>query len=639
MAFITLKDVHKTYGEQHLLRGIDLVISETDCVGLLGPNGCGKSTLLRILAGDEELDEGIRTEKRGLRLGFLPQDPEVDSSLTVRQVVEQGLARRKVVLQELDVIHEKMAEPDCDMERLESLMKQQSRLDTELEQLGGHDVEHRIEAMIHDVGLPDPDAPCEGMSGGERRRAALARLLLSSPEILLLDEPTNHLDADVTAWLEDYLRATKTALVVVTHDRYFLDRVVDRIVEVDQGALHDYDCSYGNFLIQRAERLVREKKTEATRLNLLRRETEWMRSSPPARTSKSKSRIQGYQKLSEAAPEARAAELAFEIPIEQRLGDRVVEMRGITKSYGDNHVLKGLDLEVQKGDRIGIVGPNGAGKSTTIKIAMGLLEPDAGTVKVGKTVKFSYIDQARADLDPTKLVIDEVGRDNNYVIIGDRTLRIESYLEQFLFPTKLQRSRVGDLSGGERNRVLIAKLLAKAGNVVVLDEPTNDLDLMTLRVLEEALIAFPGCVLVVSHDRYFLDRVATRILYISEDGTHRIHEGDISSLFEKIRVEAGQKAQLAKAAQQKQVKSGRVQLVEPTKQRKLSSREKEELDGLPEKIAAAEAELDGLDKQLADPAFYQDSTVNTDALMQSRGTAEKRVAKLYARWEELEERS
>ncbi|MEM7200951.1 MAG: ATP-binding cassette domain-containing protein [Planctomycetota bacterium] len=638
MSLLALEQVGLQYGARTLLRDVSFLIGERDRVGMVGANGAGKSTLLRILAGAEEPDSGNRTMRRGLQLGYLEQEPALDPTLSIRDVARQGLAGREATLAALDQVHQAMAEA-TDPDRLEALLKKQAALEDDLERRGGHDVEHRVESTLHGLGLPDPEARCGALSGGERRRTALARLLLSTPELLLLDEPTNHLDAEVIAWLEAFLADTTAALVLVTHDRYFLDRVVHRIVEIDRGALHDYAGNYGDFVLARADRLSREEKEESTRRNLLRRETEWMRRGPPARTTKSKARIDRYHQLVDAAPEAASDELSFVIPCAHRLGERVLLLDGVHHSYGERAVLHNVSVEIGRGERLGIVGANGAGKSTLLKICMGLLTPQQGSCTQGPTVKFSYIDQARSDLDPDRTVIEEVAGKNDHVVVDGRAVRIESYLQRFLFSPAAIRGRVGDLSGGERNRVLLAKLLSLGGNVLVLDEPTNDLDLMTLRVLEEALCAFAGAALIVSHDRWFLDRVATRILHLGPGGHARLHAGDLTGLLDKLAGEAV--AAKTAAAPTKARSPGGKPAQARSKPRRMSSSDRNELHALPERIENAENAIGELDTKLADPTLYAPGTDGTEvsALTEQRERATAELQTLYARWEELEARA
>ena len=640
MALLTLKDVHLTVGDRHLLNGVSLVVEAGQRIGLLGPNGCGKSTLLRILADDLPPDSGERTERRDLRLGFLPQEPQLPPDATVHSAVVGGIAGRAEVLAALSKVHEHMAveQPPDELERL---LREQQRLDERLEQLGGHDVDHRADALLQSLGVASADTVCGQLSGGERRRVALARLLLAEPEVLLLDEPTNHLDAQVTDWLETFLLDTAITLVLVTHDRYFLDRLCNRIVEFDRGELFEYEGGYRSYLVLRAERLEREVKEESARLNTLRRETDWIKRGPPARTTKAKARIDRYQGLLDSAPAPNPSELEFRIPDGPRLGDFVVRLRDVEKRFGDRVVMTPFTFELGPGQRLGIVGRNGAGKTTLLRMILGQLEPDGGSVAIGPTVVFAGIDQQRTELDDSKTVLGEVANDNDYVTVGGRSQRIESFLEQFLFPGAMKHARIATLSGGERNRVLIAKLLCEGGNVLVLDEPTNDLDLASLRALEDALLAFPGAAIVVSHDRWFLDRIATRVVHLDGRGNARVHEGDLSLLLEKLAAESV--AAAAAAAQQKSAQQARAKAqaaAEPkaAKPKKLSTREQQELAELPARIEAAEQELVDVDAALSDPKLYGDDgdADRFDQLSTRRQQLPDEIAALYARWDELE---
>ncbi len=574
MALVSLQGIQKSFAERHLLRGVSFAVEDGDRIALVGPNGCGKSTLLRIVAGFLEADEGMRIARKGATVGYLEQEPTLDAARSVLEAVSGGA--------------------------------------------GG---DHRAEAMISRPGLKDPAALCGTLSGGERRRVALARLLVGEPDLLLLDEPTNHLDAVATDWLEGWLLSSKETLLIVTHDRYFLDRVATRILEIDRGEIYPYEGGYEEFLVLRAARMAAEQSAERSRLSLLRRETAWLRRKPPAQRRRPKSRVQEVVARMAAALEVVDTEPEFLIPPGPRLGAKGVELKGVSKWK----LFKGLDLSIGTGERVGIVGPNGAGKSTLLKLCMGLLPPDAGTVAIGPTVKFAYIDQARSELRPDRSVVEEVGDGGVKVRVGDRDIRVESFLEGFLFPRETLLTPIDKLSGGERNRVLLAKLLLKGGNFLVLDEPTNDLDLMTLRVLEEALVAFEGSVLVVSHDRYFLDRVATKLLYCDGVGPVRHHPGDASSLLDRMREESGPRDP---------PKSQPVR--EKPAVARLTDKEKQELAGLPGMIADAEARLAALDAKLSDPALY--AKPEARQVTRSREEAAAEVARLYARWEELEGR-
>ena len=636
MALLTLKDIHVTVGDRHLLQGVSLVVGEGERIGLLGPNGCGKSTLLRILAGELVPDAGERTVRRDLRLGFLAQEPTLPADASAFDVVVRGIAGRDEVLRALERVHTDLA-TDQPPERLERLLKEQQRLDEQLEHLGGHDVEHRAGAVLHALGVERVDAKCGAMSGGERRRTALARLLVAKPDLLLLDEPTNHLDAYVTDWLETFLLDAGMPIVMVTHDRYFLDRLCSRIVEFDRGVLHEYDGGYTSYLVQRAERLEHEAKAESSRLNTLRRETEWVKRGPPARTTKAKARIGRWADLVANAPPPTAAELEFAIPEGPRLGDFVLRVKGAAKNYGERTILAPFDFELGPGQRLGIVGRNGAGKTTLIKMCLGQLAPDRGSVAIGPTVKYATIDQARSALTPTKTVLQEVSNGNDYVVVGGRAMRVETFLEQFLFPGAMKQALVSSLSGGEKNRVLLARMLCEGGNVLVLDEPTNDLDLASLRALEDALLAFPGAAIVVSHDRWFLDRVATRVVHLDGTGKARVHEGDLSLLLEKLAAEkADAEAAAARAEAAAKAKAAAQAPVAP-KAKKLSSREQQELAELPAKIEAAERDLAKVDEELLDPAVYTAAgRERFDRLTKQRAELPPKIATLYARWEELE---
>ncbi|NUP96228.1 MAG: ATP-binding cassette domain-containing protein, partial [Planctomycetaceae bacterium] len=509
------------------------------------------------------------------------------------------------------------------------------RLEAELERLGGHDVEHKVESTLEALGLPNPEALCGTMSGGERRRVALARLLLAGPELLLLDEPTNHLDALVTDWLEDWFLETRTPLLLVTHDRYFLDRVCDRIVELDRGELFSYQGGYGDYLEKRADRLDSERKAESSRLNLLRRETAWMRRGAPARTTKQKARIRRYEQTVSSVPIALTDDLEFQFPAGPRLGSRVLKLEGISKRFGERVVVPKLDLELAPGTRLGIVGPNGAGKSTLVRMLLGELAPDTGTRSIGETVKFASVDQMRTGVQLDVTLLEELAGRSDVVKIGERVVRAESYLDRFGFDVSVQRNLVRQLSGGERNRLMLAKLMLQSGNLLVLDEPTNDLDLQTLRALEEALLAFDGAAVLVSHDRWFLDRVATQVLYLDGAGRARLHHGDMSGLLELLAKEreaeraarAGKPVSKAKTAETKAA---------PTAKKRITPWQVQELEKLESEIPKLEGELAALDEALGDPAIYAGPRAALEAAKERRAELADAIAKAYSRWEELE---
>jgi ATP-binding cassette subfamily F protein uup len=637
MSLLALEDVGKSYDFKPVLRHIDFVINEGERVGLLGRNGSGKTTMLKILAGLETPDEGERTAKRYLKLGWLEQEPKLDLATSARDAVRLGLEGRERVLADLERLHELLGRGDVDARKLESTLAKQARLEAELETLGGHDVEHRVEEMIHSLGLRDADARCATLSGGERRRVALARLLISAPDLLLLDEPTNHLDALVTDWLEDRLLETKVPLLLVTHDRYFLERIVDRIVELEHGKLVEYDGGYSQYLWKKAEQDHAAGNAAHERKMLLRRETAWARKGPPARVKKSRSRMARYEALVADVGDAPLGSVSFKLPAGPRLGTKVLELHGVVKSYGGRVVVPPIDFELRPGMRLGIVGPNGAGKSTFLSLCTGAIAPDRGTRAAGETVRFAAIDQQRRGLDPEKSVVEEVASaDQEHVKVGEQSVRVESFLDRFLFPGPRKWSKVADLSGGERNRVLLAKLLIQAGNVIVLDEPTNDLDLETLRTLEEALLDFAGAALIVSHDRWFLDRVATHILHLDGEGNARMHEGDLSTLLARISAERAAAEAAAAQTAKRPVAKKPAATAKPAR-RKLAFKEQKEYDELPEKLAALEAESAKLDEKFADPALYDGPQGEWVKLESRRSQLAKEIAALYARWEKLEQ--
>jgi ABC transport system ATP-binding/permease protein len=629
VGLITLEDVWKAYGDRQLLRGISFVLGEGERVGLLGSNGSGKTTLLRILAGVEPPDRGTRSMRRGLRLGYLEQEPALDGTATVRAAVRAGFAGREQVLADLERVHSALEHAQG--AELASLLARQARLEADLERHGGHDVEHRVESTLQALGMRDFEARCDTLSGGERRRVALARLLLGEPELLLLDEPTNHLDAFATDWLEDWFLETRTPLCVVTHDRYFLDRVVDRIVELDRGTLVPYEGGYAEYLEARAARLDTERKAEGARMLLLRRETVWMRRGAPARTTKAKARIHRFHELEDSAAPALPDELELELPPGPRLGSRGVRLSGVSKRFAERVVLDRVDLELRAGQRLGIVGPNGAGKSTLVRILTGELEPDAGVREVGETVRFMGIDQQRTGLDLERTPAQELAGSSDVVRVGERSVRVESLLDRFGLDLKAQREPLARLSGGERSRLMLARLSCAGGNVLVLDEPTNDLDLATLRALEEALIAFPGAVAIVSHDRWFLDRVATQVLVLDGSGRARMHPGDVSGLLAEM---ARERAESKAPAQRTQ--AGPSASAPQRARRRIAPWEQRELDDLEAQITAREAQLADLDARLSEPGLYSGPRPALEEVQTARKRLEQEIAALYARWEALE---
>ncbi|HRK89962.1 MAG TPA: energy-dependent translational throttle protein EttA, partial [Anaerolineales bacterium] len=492
--------------------------------GVLGLNGAGKSTLLRIMAGVDKDYIGEISQSKGYTVGLLEQEPKLDESKTVMEVVKEAVQPIVEMLARFDEVNAKFAEPDADFD---ALVAEQAKLQEQLDKHDAWNLESRLELAMDALRCPPSDTPINVCSGGEKRRVALTRLLLTEPDILLLDEPTNHLDAESVAWLEHHLRDYKGTVIAVTHDRYFLDNVAGWILELDRGYGIPYKGNYSSWLEQKQERIRLEEKAESKRQQTLQRELEWIRMSPKARQSKGQARVSAYEKLLNQEAEARREELEIYIPPGPRLGDVVFEFDKVTKSYGDRLILDEFSASVPPGSIIGIVGPNGAGKTTLLKMITGQEKPDSGTVKIGETVKLSYVDQNRT-LDPEKTVYEEISQGADFLELGKRKVNSRAYCASFNFQGSDQQKKVGILSGGERNRVHLAKTLTEGANVILLDEPTNDLDVNTLRALEEAIEEFAGVALVVSHDRWFLDRICTHIVVYEGDSVAKMYIGNWS---------------------------------------------------------------------------------------------------------------
>ncbi len=493
---------------RQVLRDIYLSFFYGAKIGVLGLNGAGKSTLLKIIAGLDEDYLGEITKNKDVTFGYLPQEPELDPEKTVREIVEEGAAELVNLVKEYNAISEKFAEPDADFD---ALLEKQGKLQERIDAAGAWDIDSKLEMAMDALRCPPGDTKIGVISGGERRRVALVRLLLKKPDVLLLDEPTNHLDAESVAWLERHLHDYEGTVIAVTHDRYFLDNVAGWILELDNGHGIPFEGNYTSWLDQKSKRLAQEEKQESKRQKALKEELEWVRMNPKGRHAKSKARISAYEKLLNEETVKRNEEMEIFIPPGPRLGDVVINANGITKAFGDKLLYEDLSFSLPPGGIIGIIGPNGAGKTTLFKMMTGQLEPDAGTFTVGETVKLGYIDQNRP-LDPNKTIWEEISGGNDTVMVGNREVNSRAYVARFNFSGSDQQKKVTALSGGERNRVHLAKMLKEGGNLLLLDEPTNDLDVNTLRALEEALLAFGGCAVVISHDRWFLDRIATHIL-------------------------------------------------------------------------------------------------------------------------------
>ena len=517
-------------GGRFILTDISLSFFPGAKIGILGLNGAGKSTLLKIMAGVDTDIQGEARPQPGISIGYLPQEPQLDPEKTVREVVEEAMSDMKDVQAELDAVYAAYADPDADFD---ALAAKQAELENKLSAGGGHDNERRMEIAADALRLPPWEQPIATLSGGEKRRVALCRLLLSNPDMLLLDEPTNHLDAESIAWLERYLHDFPGTVVAVTHDRYFLDNVAGWILELDRGEGIPYQGNYSSWLEQKEKRLAVEEKQESAHRRALKQELEWVRNNPKGRHSKNKARLARFDELSGKEFQKRAETQEIYIPPGERLGDKVIIADHIAKGYAHKALYEDLSFNLPTGAILGIIGPNGAGKSTLFNILAGKDTPDAGTIEIGDTVQIAFVDQSRDALDGNKTVWEEVSDGLDNIIVGNYTIPSRAYLGRFNFKGADQQKRVGDLSGGERNRLHLAKLLKSGGNVLLLDEPTNDLDVETLRALEEAILAFPGSALIISHDRWFLDRVATHILAFEGDsqveffpGTYSEYEAD-----------------------------------------------------------------------------------------------------------------
>ncbi len=494
-------------------------------IGVLGYNGAGKSTLLRIMAG---IDTDILGEARpqpGLSIGYLAQEPELDPSKDVRGNVEEGLADVTDAQEKLDAVYAAYGEPDADFD---ALATEQARLESIIQAADAHNIGHKLEIAADALRLPPWDAEIKNLSGGEKRRVALCRLLLSNPDMLILDEPTNHLDAESIAWLERYLHEFEGTVVAVTHDRYFLDNVAGWILELDRGHGIPWEGNYSSWLEQKEKRLEQEQKTEAARIKSMKEELEWVRAGVKGRGTKSKARLKRFEELSSTDYQKRAETNEIYIPPGPRLGDLVVEANDVSKSFGDRLLYENLNFSLPKGGIVGIIGPNGAGKTTLFRMITGQEEPTSGTIRVGETVQPAYVDQSRDALDGGKTVFEEISGGSDIMLVNGHEVQSRRYVGRFNFRGADQQKKVGSLSGGERNRVHLAKVLAAGGNLLLLDEPTNDLDVETLRALEEAVLNFPGCAVVISHDRWFLDRIATHILAFEGDSSVVWHEGNYS---------------------------------------------------------------------------------------------------------------
>ncbi len=536
----TMKGVSKVYPpNKYVLKDIYLSYFYGAKIGVLGLNGSGKSSLLKIMAGEDQDFLGESYPSKDYRLGYLKQEPELDETKTVRENVMEGLGDLPRYLEEFQALSEKMCDESLSAEEMEKLIERQGVVQEKIEAMDGWEVDQKIDQAMDALRCPPDDADVKLLSGGEKRRVALCRLLLSNPDILLLDEPTNHLDAESVAWLEHYLHDFPGTVIAVTHDRYFLDNVAGWILELDRGEGIPFKGNYSAWLEQKDRRLSQEEKSDQKRIKTLERELDWIRMNPKGRQSKSKARISSYENLLKEPDQDKLKELQIYIPPGPRLGNVVVEAEGVTKGYGDRLLIDDLSFSLPRGGIVGVVGPNGVGKSTLFRMITNKETPDKGSFKVGETVKLAYVDQSRDLLDPEKTVWEEISEGREQVQLGNREVASRAYVSWFNFAGGSQQKKIKELSGGERNRVYLAKILKEGGNLLLLDEPTNDLDVNTMRALEEALINFGGSAVVISHDRWFLDRICTHILAFEGDSKVNFFYGNYSEYEADLKVRLG----------------------------------------------------------------------------------------------------
>jgi ATP-binding cassette subfamily F protein uup len=619
-AVLSASSLSIAFGSRPLLDGGTIAILEGERVGVVGRNGCGKSTFLKIAAAAQAPDSGQVTLRRGLLIGYLPQDFELEDQLSVHEAVMRGAAAVQSLLAEYDLA-------PADSSRAADLLQR-------IEQLDGWELESRAKAILSHLNAPEPSRIVGTLSGGEKRRVALCRALIARPDLLVLDEPTNHLDTESIQWLEDFLAKYRGTCLFVTHDRYFLDRVSTRIVEITQGKFISFQGNYTDFLIAQMHRESVAEHAEHRREKFLRRELEWVRRAPSARRTKSIDRVERYFEMVSAGPPEKLGDVDIILPPPKELGNRVISIRNVSYSIEQRVLISKLTLEIPPNARIGVVGRNGVGKTTLLRLLTGELQPTSGTIELGARTELNVVDQHRLQIDPSRTVWDEVGEGKETVKLGEETLSLRAYLRRFLFTEDRIGQAISQLSGGERSRVLLAKILKRGGNVLLLDEPTNDLDLSTLRLLEEALIQFKGTIVLVSHDRYFMNRVCTHTLALNGDGSIQFDVGNYEEfILRRAKMESSAKLQGKPPTQELpaiQIRSARAA--------KLTWKEERELEGIDQTILQAESKLAELEAILSDPVFYKERASEAQSVQVECENQRRKIASLYERWEALEQK-
>ena len=611
-------DIQVRFNDNEVLKSASLTIRDGDHLGMVGRNGCGKSTFLKILAGLTQPDAGEITRRTGLVTGYLPQDMEGAAEATVMDTIRDGAAHAMHLLAEY--------------ETLAADSSRQSDLEQQIAAADAWNIDTRIKTAMTHLNAPEPERLMGTLSGGEKRRVALCRAIISNPDLLILDEPTNHLDTDSIEWMAEFLKKYRGAFLVTTHDRYFLDEICNHIVELQAGRFYLHKGNYSDYLESKLARMENEQALELKRKRFLRRELDWIRRGPKARTTKAKFRVDKFHGIKNTQGPDKDLEMELIIPPPDQLANRVVDLINLELELGGQKLINRFDFNFEAGMRIGICGRNGLGKTSLLRIVLGQLKPTGGSRKVGVLTEFNYVDQERIQLNPEKTLLEEVAEGSDMIDFGNGRLAIRAYLQRFGFNPKRINMKVKSLSGGEKSRLLLARILKHGGNFLILDEPTNDLDLATLRLLEEALLAFSGCVLVVSHDRYFLNRVCTGIIAFEGDGQVVYNEGDYEYYREKL---AERKERLAKREEPAKAKAKPV-TANTAKPRKLTWKENKELEGMEEAILGAEEEVSRIEGLFADPEFHSKHGNKTSELTLKMEQAKNKSAELYTRWEELE---